>query len=286
MTLDSRLRSRLAFRQTTLRAPFTVRGQGLHTGAPCAVTARPAPADSGITFLCRCEGEPVRVPALAASVVETRRCTALGAGGARLDTVEHLLSALAGLRVDNAEIEVDGPELPALDGSALPWVAAIRGAGVERLEELGRVRQLSQPVALRDGESWLVAVPADRYTLTCATHFDHPLLGTQAVSFSEDPDAYVREVAPARTFGFAHEVEALLAAGLARGGSLDNALVIHEDHFSSDLRIPDECTRHKLLDLIGDLSLAGGRLHAHITAVRPGHRANAAFAALLAESVD
>src|SRR5690348_3524419 len=256
MTQDSRL----AFRQTTLRGPFTVRGRGLHTGEPCTVTALPAAADGGVVFWLRRDGERVRIPALASCVTGTQRCTTLGAGEARLDTVEHLLSALAGLRIDNAEIEVDGLEIPALDGSALPWVEAIRGAGVERLPELGRVRELSQPVALRDGESWLVAAPSDRYALTCVTHFDHPLLGTQAVTFTEDPDAYAREVAPARTFGFAHEVEALRAAGLARGGSLDNALVIHEDRFSSDLRVPQECECHKLLDLIGDLSLAGGRM--------------------------
>jgi UDP-3-O-[3-hydroxymyristoyl] N-acetylglucosamine deacetylase len=224
-------------------------------------------------------------PAVAASVASTQRCTVLQSadGRARVSTVEHVLSALHGLQVDNALIGVDGPEIPILDGSALPWVEALLAAGIAPLAEPVEFLTLRETVALRDGDSWLVAEPADQFRVTCVIDFDHPLIGTQAETFVGDPHTFAREIAPARTFGFLAEVEALRAAGLALGGSLDNALIIHDDHFSSPFRVPNELLRHKLLDLWGDLALAGGRLRAHVTAVKPGHRINAAFAALLAQ---
>jgi UDP-3-O-[3-hydroxymyristoyl] N-acetylglucosamine deacetylase len=267
-------------KQTTLRRPFTVRGAGMHTGRHAEVTVRPSPADSGIVFLCGAR----RIPARASFVVSTRRCTCLGEGDAQLHTIEHVTSALAGLGVDNAEITVDGPEVPILDGSGLPWVEEIRAAGIETLDKGVQPIVPRETVALRDGDSWLVAAPAERFSLTCVTHFDHPLLGTTAGTFGDDPEEFAREIAPSRTFGFIHEVEALRAAGLAQGGSVDNALVIYEDRFSSPLRVPDEWLRHKALDLYGDLSLAGGPIQAAITAVMPGHRINTRFAALLAEN--
>ncbi len=266
-------------RQTTLRAPITMRGTGMHTGQHAEVTVRPAPPNAGIQFICGAR----RFPARASFVVNARRCTSVGEGDVRVDTVEHLLAALAGMRIDNAEICVAGPEIPILDGSALPWVDAIRKSGVETLDVSRHSLTLTETAALRDGESWLVAKPAGRFSLTCVTHFDHPLLGTQAATFSDDVAEFARDIASARTFGFAHEVEALLAAGLAQGGSLDNALIIYEDRFSSPLRMEKECLCHKALDLFGDLSLAGGLVCASVTAVMPGHRINAAFAALLIE---
>jgi UDP-3-O-[3-hydroxymyristoyl] N-acetylglucosamine deacetylase len=283
-TRDSRLTthdSRLVFRQTTLRAPVCVSGVGMHSGAESRVTIHPAPAGAGVQFF----SGAVRIPARAAFVVSTARCTSLGRGEARIDTVEHLLSALYGLGVDNAEIVVEGPEIPILDGSALPWVGALLGAGIKEMLAEGRAPGLSAPVVLRDGDSWLVAAPAGSFSVTCVTQFDHPLLGTQAATFSADPARYAAEIAPARTFGFAAEVEALRKAGLARGGSLDNALIVYGDHFSDALRVPDECLRHKALDLLGDLSLAGGRIHAAVTAIKPGHRINTAFAAMLSEQL-
>jgi UDP-3-O-[3-hydroxymyristoyl] N-acetylglucosamine deacetylase len=254
----------------------------MHTGQHAEVTVRPSAANSGITFVCGAR----RIPARASFVVSTRRCTCLGDGEVELHTIEHITSALAGLGVDNAEISVTGVEIPILDGSGLPWVEQILEAGIEPLDELARPLNLDETVALRDGDSWIVAAPAERFSLTCVTHFDHPLLGTTAGTFGDDPDAFAREVAPSRTFGFIHEVEALRAAGLAQGGSLDNALVIYEDRFSSPLRVPDEWLRHKALDLYGDLSLAGGPIQAAITAIMPGHRINARFAALLAEKTN
>jgi UDP-3-O-[3-hydroxymyristoyl] N-acetylglucosamine deacetylase len=253
----------------------------MHTGKQGEVTLKPASANHGIQF----ERGGVSFPASAEYVANTLRATRMGSGETSLDTVEHLLSALYGLQIDNVIIEAHGPEIPILDGSARPWVEALRSAGIEELPETGSPLVLTETVALREGDSWLVAVPALTFSITCITHFDHPLLGTESVTFFADPDVYSTEIAPARTFGFEAEVDALRAAGLALGGSLDNALVIYDDHFSDALRVPQECLRHKVLDLYGDLSLVGGRLHAAITAIKPGHRINTAFAALLAEKI-
>jgi len=185
--------------------------------------------------------------------------------------------------VDNAEITVAGPEIPILDGSARPWVTAVRRVGLQELDSDPKVIELDSPVTLETPESWYVAAPSDSLSVTCVTHFAHPLLGTEAVSIRLDPDRYETDIAPARTFGFESEVQALLDAGLAKGGTLDNALIIHEDRFSDALRVPQECLRHKTLDLLGDLSLIGARLRASITAIKPSHRANVEFAALLAK---
>jgi len=250
----------------------------MHTGTEARVVLNPAPASSGINFIVGA----ARIPAHAEFVVNTQRCTCLGKNGGRVDTVEHLLSALWALNVDNVEIGVTGPEIPILDGSARPWVEALKRTGIQELEASPSVISLNAPVTLETTESWYIATPAERLAITCVTNFDHPLLGTEAVSLEVDPDHYETEIAPARTFGFAFEVQALLDAGLARGGSLDNALIIHEDRFSDELRVPQECLRHKTLDLLGDLSLIGARLRASITAIKPSHRANVEFAALLA----
>lgn len=265
--------------QTTLADAFEVHGVGLHTGRECHVAVRPAPASIGLRFVR--DGRVV--PAVASSVADTRRCTCLTADGTTITTVEHLLSALAGCGVDNADVELDGPELPALDGSSATWAAAIRRAGVNSLDAPAAVVRPRAPMAVHLGASWLVALPADEYRVTVATDFRHPMLGAQVESTAISAATYVTEIAPARTFGFIEEVEALLRSGLALGGSLDNALIVYPDRFSDELRVPNECARHKMLDLIGDLALAGCRLQAHIIAVRPGHSANVALAAALAD---
>ena len=267
--------------QTTLRSEISHAGIGMHTGLLSRVTVRPAAQNRGITFI---SGSAV-IPAVADSVVNTHRCTCLGIGECQVFTVEHLLSALAGLEVDNAEIVVDGAEIPILDGSARPWVEALESAGVVELDEPVRIAGLTAPVVLSSGESWLIAIPSDAYTITCVTSFDHALLGTEVVTYRQSPQAFVSEVAPARTFGFIEEVEALLSSGLAQGGSLENALIVYPDRFSGELRIPHECSRHKLMDVIGDLSLTGVRIHATITAVKPSHRANVEFARLLTQNL-
>ncbi|HSV75121.1 MAG TPA: UDP-3-O-acyl-N-acetylglucosamine deacetylase [Chthonomonadales bacterium] len=266
-----------ARRQRTVGGSFELRGVGIHSGATCTARVEPAAECHGIAFVVA----GVTIPAVADCVVETTRCTTLGRDGARIGTVEHLLAALAGLCVDNAVVAVDGPELPAIDGSALPWVEAILGAGVIEQSATAAAWSPETPEVLSVGASWYVAIPSSDLVLTCVSSFEHPMLGVCAVAHRESAGAFARDIAPARTFGLAEEVERLLAAGLALGGSLDNSLVVYPDRFSTPLRLPDEWARHKMLDLIGDLSLAGVRVAAAITAICPGHQGNAAFAARL-----
>ena len=258
--------------------PLKISGVGLHTGADVSATLCAAPAGSGIVF--RAGG--VLIPARAANVVDTSRCTVLGAGGVTVSTVEHLLSACAGLGVTDLIVDVDGPELPIGDGSANVWVGVLRACGFAG--QSVSVYALDRPVVVTRKEgAFVAAYPAPRLSLTVAITFDHPLVGTQVARFAAGDD-YDRDIAPARTFGFIHEVEALRAAGLARGGSLDNAVVVYLDRYSTPLRFDDELARHKLLDVMGDLVLATGHSlpQADIIAVKPSHRLNVALATEIA----
>ena len=266
--------------QTTLQGPAHFEGVGMHSGLPCNIRLEAASAGNGIRFI----RNGVIIPARAEYVHNTRRATCLESDGVRVDTVEHLLSALRGLEIDNADIYVDGCELPILDGSGREWVDGLKGAGIRSLDHLREVHRLRETLALTMGESSIVTIPSERLRITCVTHFDHPMLGSQVTTFDPENDLYEHSIAPARTFGFAEEVDALRAAGLAMGGSLDNALIVYQDRFSDTLRVEDECNRHKMLDLIGDLSLSGVHLAAEIVAIRPGHQINSAFARLLARA--
>jgi UDP-3-O-[3-hydroxymyristoyl] N-acetylglucosamine deacetylase len=208
------------------------------------------------------------------AVVDTRRCTIVGEREARVATVEHLLAALHGILIDNVLIYVEGPELPALDGSSREWVAALEAAGIA--EQDGEALGVT-PVAtfaVVNGRSCLAVEPSDRLRLTCVIHYDHPLLGTQAGTFAVSPLSFARELAAARTYGFHAEVESLIERGLALGGNPGNALVIFEDHYSTDLRYADECLRHKALDLLGDLYTGGRRFLGNVSAFMPGHTLN------------
>lgn len=253
----------------------------MHTGSACSAELLPASPGEGICFM----RNGTRIPAIAENVVNTRRCTCIGVGDTRIDTVEHLLSALYGMGVDNALVTVDGPELPILDGSALPWAQAVLQSGIVDTGVHKETIILREPLVISLGDAWLVASPSNTFSITCISQFDHPLLGLQAYTYVADSARYVTDVAPARTFGFAAEVEALLKAGLALGGSLDNALIVYDDHFSSELRVDNECLRHKALDLIGDLALVGDRFCAAITAIKSGHAANTALAAKIRQSI-
>lgn len=253
--------------QRTLKQEIRVRGRGLHTGVACAATVVPAAVSTGIVFASSDGSFTVRPEA----VVGVERCTSLGDGAWSVSTVEHLLAALHGLRVDNARVIVEGPELPALDGSALPWANAILEVGLRDQDAEASALKVTRPAAARVGQSCAVALPADVLEVTAVIEYEHPMLGTQAGSFRVEPEGFVRDVAPARTYGFASELEGLARRGLARGGSLDNAVVIYDDHYSDTLRFPDECLRHKVLDIIGDLYTIGRRIVGHIVAFRPGH---------------
>jgi UDP-3-O-[3-hydroxymyristoyl] N-acetylglucosamine deacetylase len=262
--------------QNTIGASFTLSGVGIHTGAIGRVTVHPAEANSGRVF----QVGNVRLPARVEHVVDTRRCTTLGKDGVKVSTVEHLLSALAGWQIDNALIEMDGAEIPILDGSALPFAEAIQSVGVQEQTMPAAVLRLSEPLEWNDGACGITAEPSDGFHFQTTVGFDDWAEGTAVHSgYVTTSEGYTEQIAPARTFAFRHEVDALLAAGLAKGGSLDNALVITPpDEFSSPLRLPREWAVHKTLDLIGDLALTDARLAVRVYAVKPGHRVNTEFA--------
>ncbi len=268
-------------RQCTLADSVYVEGVGVHTGRHARVTVRPADADSGIVFCV--DGK--RIPALAEYVVATDRCTTLGVNGVRVMTVEHLMSALAGLGVDNAEIVVDGEEIPVLDGSGLAWAKRFHEAGIRELQAERRRVPLARPVSVMAGDRGIWAMPHPERLLIATVRFEHPLVGTQVAWFDLDKIDYLEEIAPARTFGFWEEVEALLARGKALGGSLENALVIFPDRYSAPLRFPDEVLRHKVLDLIGDIALVGAQVEALFVAIKPSHALNTAFALALRQTI-
>lgn len=268
-------------RFATVAKAIVVTGVGIHTGARGNVTLAPAPFGEGITFY----RDGVAIPARTSSVVDTARCTVLGTEGQTISTVEHLLSACAGVGVTDLRVSVDGPELPIDDGSAAVWTEALGIVGLSLGDNLPTDTRLNEPVVVTGkGGAFIAAYPSDALRFTVAISFEHSLVGTQVARFDSGRDDYLSDVAPARTFGFIEEVEALRAAGLARGGSFDNAVVVYPDRYSTNLRFPEELARHKLLDLMGDLLLSGIHgLSADIIAVKPSHRLNTQFAARLAQ---
>ncbi len=269
--------------QHTLRQSCRFSGTGLHTGCEVTMHLLPAPAGTGIVFE-RTDLGGAEIPALAANVGSTQRSTCLACNGAGVHTVEHLLSACAGLGIDNLRVQLDGPEVPILDGSAARYAAAFREVGLEEQNAPRREIILREPFEFTAGESLIRFEPAEDYSLEVEIDFHSQVIGVQKATFTEGDD-YAAQVAPCRTFCFLQEVEFLRKNNLIKGGSLDNALVIDEPRgYVNDtpLHFPNECARHKLLDLLGDLQLAGARLRAHVTAVKPGHSVNtAALRALL-----
>jgi UDP-3-O-acyl N-acetylglucosamine deacetylase len=277
-------------RQRTLEREIQLCGVGLHTGEEGTLRIRPAGSGEGLTFLCNGQ----RLPADVRFVAPSTRCTRLAANGLAVLTPEHLLATLYGMRVDNAFLELEGPEVPILDGSSICFGQAIQEAGIVAQSETPRVLRLREPVWVADGERHLLALPAEQLTLTVATDFGRPFAGPALMTL-DLPDAgqedaaaelFLRELAPARTFCFQDEVEAILAAGLGSGGSLANALVLSEEGPSSPLRFTDEPIRHKALDLLGDLALLGGRLRAHVIAVKAGHALHTAAAEQIRRRAD
>lgn len=260
-------------RQTTLAGKISARGVGLHSGKAAAIILAPAPAGSGIVFeRIDLAGRP-RLEASWRRVVDTERRIVLARGEVRVSTVEHLLAALYGLGVDNALVRIAGEEVPAFDGSALPFVRLIRRAGVRRLGAVRRRRRSAKRMLVREGGRWLSCSPARGLVFDCQLDFAGARPGRQRLRYVWRPETFAREIAPARTFGFLEELAGLRDRGLARGGTLRNALVISGGRVLNPggLRFPDEPVRHKILDLIGDLALLGARLQGSIRAVRPGH---------------
>jgi UDP-3-O-[3-hydroxymyristoyl] N-acetylglucosamine deacetylase len=254
--------------QTTLRDAIAFEGAGLHTGAPARVRVYPAPAGHGLRFRLN---DAVEFPARGDYVVETVRATVLGCGEHRVSTVEHLLSALLGCGVDNALIAVDGPEIPVADGSAKVFAEAVEAVGLTTLHE-ARIRWIpTEARVFRDGDKLLVVAPASSFRVRMTVDYPAPI-GAQYVEAEIAPESYVREVAPNRTFGFLHEVEALVKRGLAQGGTLENAVVFGTDGPLAPLRDPNEPARHKILDLVGDFALLGAYPQCEVIAIKSGHK--------------
>lgn len=252
-------------------------GIGLHTGQHNTVDVEPAQADSGIVFVLRSPHDPdgvVSVPAVAENVVDTSRATVVGRDGASVSTTEHLLSALFACGVTNARIVVEGPEIPIGDGSAQNFVSAIERSGIAAQDRPRAVVTLAEPYVLRSGDRLVAALPAPSFRVRFVADFAAPV-GTQYFDGEIDAAFYEREIAGARTFGYLHEVEALRERGLARGGSLDNALVFTPDGPMQPLRWPNEVVRHKVLDLIGDFALLGAWPQFEVVAVKSGHQMHA-----------
>lgn len=263
-----------ALQQKTLKNPIHCSGVGLHSGVKVRMTLLPAPIDSGIVFRRGdLPGQP-EIPADWQSAVETPMCASIaGPEGATVRTVEHLMSALAGCGIDNAVIDLDGPEVPAMDGSAAPFVFLIECAGSAPQDAARRCIEIRREVTLSDTERSITLKPGRGLSIGFEIDFASPAIARQQWDVQITPASYKRDVARARTFGFLHEVDRLREAGLAQGGSLDNAVVIDGEQVLNEggLRYDDEFVRHKVLDLVGDLYLAGGPLQAQVSGVRAGH---------------
>jgi len=257
----------------TLRRAVGCTGIGLHSGKPVRLELKPAPAEHGIRFFRTDVG--VEIPASIEYLARLDHATTLSRDGVSVDTVEHLLGALHGLGVDDAIVEVDGPEVPILDGSGAPFVILIHEAGLKPLAANRRYLKILKPVEVVRGNKSIRISPADCFRVSYVIGFDHPLLRHQAASFRVAADTFAEAIAPARTFGFLREVETLRRSGLALGGSLDNAVVIAETGvLNNRLRFADEFVRHKILDAIGDMALAGAPLIGRFEGRKSGHATN------------
>lgn len=271
----------------TLARPFERSGIGLHSGDITTVVVKPAASGEGRYFVrTDCPGS-LPIPANVQSVTQTVLSTELGIGDATVRTVEHLLAALIGMGIDDARIEMSGAEVPLLDGSALEWVEAIAQAGWAAHDSstpFAALPCLNAPIWIYDGDSFVAAIPAPVFRLTYGIEFELDAIGTQWYSWNPLQEPFQEAIAPARTFGLAHQIEALQQQGLIKGGSLNNALVCGEDGWlNPPLRFSNEPVRHKLLDLVGDLSLSGSLPRAHIVAYKASHRLHIQLSKALAQ---
>jgi UDP-3-O-[3-hydroxymyristoyl] N-acetylglucosamine deacetylase len=273
--------------QRTLRRPVSCSGIGLHSGNKVTLSLKPAPADFGIRFQ-RSDLGGLEIPATVTHLGAIQLATGLTREAVSVETVEHLLAALTALGIDNVIVELNTPEVPIMDGSAAPFVYLILNeAGVKRLPAPKKYLKVLRPISLSQGDKRIALYPSDHFKVTYSISFDHPLIRHQSRTIKITDETFVEEIAPARTFGFLKEVEMLRQRGLALGGSLDNAIVLGETGvLNNALRFEDEFVRHKILDVIGDLSLVGYPVIGHLVAHRGGHALHTAFAARILEEVD
>ena len=261
--------------QRTIKRIVSTKGVGLHSGGEVNMKIVPAPEDTGVVFIRRdigCKGMSANI----SSVVDTRLSTNLRSNGIEVKTVEHLLASLSGLGLDNIYVELDGPEVPIMDGSALLFIDMIIEAGIEIQSKKIPYLKITKPIIIKNGSSHIGIFPYEGRRVSCSIQYDHPMLGFQSMGIDITEENFVQEIAPAKTFGFLKDVEMMRANGLAIGGSLENAIVLDEDGIinTNMVTFTDEFVRHKILDIMGDLSIVGIPIYGHIVADRPGHSAN------------
>lgn len=265
--------------QRTLATAISCSGMGVHSGKKVHLTIKPAPPNHGICFVRKDLPDRPSVKAHFNNVIDTSLATVIGENGVIISTIEHLMSCFAGLSIDNAIVELDNYEIPIMDGSAAPFVRLIRSAGIIRQIGPKCFFVVRSPIELRDGEKSVCAYPSSGFKITYTIAFDHPLIKTQSFSMTLSENTYESDISKARTFGFLHEVEYMKRLGLARGGTLENAVVIDKERVlnSEGLRYSDEFVRHKILDSIGDFSLLGMPMLGHLVIHKSGHAFNHAF---------
>ena len=267
--------------EQTIRASATCTGVGLHSGAPVTLRILPATAGTGIVFR-RTDLDDFEIEASGRNVARVSYATSLMKKGVLISTTEHLLSAFIGAGIDNAIVELDNLELPILDGSARPFVDMIQKAGIRRQRKIRTYLRIVREVELREGDKFIAVYPASTYSVSYSINFPHPQIGRQTFCVQLTNGSYVREIAPARTFGFMHEAEAMRQQGLIRGASTENAIVLSRDGvLNPPLRFVDEFVRHKVLDLIGDLALIGKQILGSVVADRAGHAMHTALVSRL-----
>ncbi len=256
--------------QQTLSTEIRLEGIGMHSGKSASITLTPAPENTGLRF-SRSDLNHIEIPVSPTSLVSAQRATHLQCGTAKVETPEHLLSACWGLNITNLIMTLDSEEVPILDGSAKGFVDAMLQAGITPQSTPIPTQTITEPMWFTEGQHHLLILPSKTRQWTYCLDYPQAFIGQQRVTLTHNPDTYITDVAPARTYGFKHEVDALRARGLALGGSLDNALVIDENGYLNPPRFPDEMARHKLLDLIGDFACLGVHLKAHIIGIKSGH---------------
>lgn len=262
--------------QCTIDSPTTICGIGVHTGRQITMKLRPAEAGTGIIFHRREGDRCISIQANSVNVIDTRLATVIGKGDLSVSTVEHFLAALTAYGIDNLHVDIDGPEVPIMDGSAAPFIEKIAAVGARSLNRTRKFLAIRKPITLIEGEKRVRIVPSRFFRVSFDIAFDHPSISLQHKSVKFSLESFCRDVAPARTFGFMHEVEYLKAKGLARGGSMENAVVLDENKVMNPegLRFNDEFVRHKILDAVGDFSLIGYPILGHIKSFKGGHGIN------------
>ncbi len=276
--------------QHTIKQPISCCGIGLHSGRTANLTIKPAPVDSGIRFFRTDLGDNISVKAHMDKVVDTRLATTIGDNGVVVATTEHLLAALRSGDIDNVDIDIDSSEVPIMDGSAEPFIRLLKSAGKIRQDGLRKILRITRPITYSDRGSTIGVMPYNGFKVTGEISFDDKLIKTQTYTIDFNPDRFCREIARARTFGYVEQVEELWANGLALGGTLENVIAIHWNRTSvlneDGLRYQDEFIRHKVLDLVGDLTLLGCPLLGHVSSYKAGHSQHLGFMEAIADAPD